>query len=44
MQYVNNSLVFAIGTTLATLVVSFLAAYAFARITFPGSGLVMWIC
>ncbi len=43
MQYVNNSLVFAIGTTLATLVVSFLAAYAFARITFPGSGLVMWI-
>jgi ABC-type glycerol-3-phosphate transport system permease component len=42
-QYTRNSFVFAIGTTLATLVVSFLAAYAFARIQFPGSGVVLWI-
>jgi ABC-type glycerol-3-phosphate transport system permease component len=42
-QYTRNSLVFALGTTLATLVVSFLAAYAFARIQFPGSGIVLWI-
>lgn len=42
-QYTRNSLVFALGTTLATLVVSFLAAYAFARIQFPGSGVVLWV-
>jgi trehalose/maltose transport system permease protein len=42
-QYVRNSLVFATGTTFATLLVSFLAAYAFARIQFPGSGILMWI-
>lgn len=42
-QYIRNSLTFAIGTTLVTLVVSFLAAYAFARIQFPGSGVVLWI-
>ncbi len=42
-QYIRNSLTFALGTTLATLVVSFLAAYAFARIEFPGSGVVLWI-
>lgn len=42
-QYVQNSLTFAMGTTLATLVVSYLAAYAFARIQFPGSGILMWI-
>ncbi len=41
-QYVRNSLVFAVGTTFATLLVSFLAAYAFARIQFPGSGILMW--
>lgn len=42
LQYVRNSLLFAIGTTFATLFVSFLAAYAFARIEFPGSGILMW--
>jgi ABC-type glycerol-3-phosphate transport system permease component len=41
--YVRNSLAFAVGTTLVTLVVSFLAAYAFARIQFPGSGVILWI-
>ncbi len=42
-QYVRNSLTFAIGTTFVTLIVSYLAAYAFARIEFPGSGVVLWI-
>jgi ABC-type glycerol-3-phosphate transport system permease component len=42
-QYVRNSLVFAVSTTFATLLVSFLAAYAFARIQFPGSGIILWI-
>jgi ABC-type glycerol-3-phosphate transport system permease component len=41
-QYVFNSLTFALATTLATLVVSYLAAYAFARIQFPGSGIILW--
>ncbi len=40
--YVRNSLIFALGTTLLTLLVSFLAAYGFARIPFPGSGLLLW--
>src|SRR5581483_11071145 len=42
-DYVRNSLVFALATTFATLVVSYLAAYAFARISFPGSNILMWI-
>ncbi len=42
-DYVRNSLVFALATTFATLFVSYLAAYAFARISFPGSNLLMWI-
>ncbi|MCS7259178.1 MAG: carbohydrate ABC transporter permease [Anaerolineae bacterium] len=42
LDYVRNSLVFALATTLVTLVVSFLAAYAFARIRFPGSSIIMW--
>lgn len=42
LQYVRNSLTFALATTLATLVISYLAAYAFARIQFPGSGILMW--
>jgi ABC-type glycerol-3-phosphate transport system permease component len=40
--YFRNSLIFALGTTLATLVVSFMAAYAFARIRFPGSNIILW--
>jgi ABC-type glycerol-3-phosphate transport system permease component len=41
-RYVRNSLAFAVITTGVTLVVSYLAAYAFARIQFPGSGAIMW--
>jgi ABC-type glycerol-3-phosphate transport system permease component len=41
--YLRNSFLFALSTTLATLSVSYLAAYAFARIRFPGSGVLMWI-
>jgi ABC-type glycerol-3-phosphate transport system permease component len=43
LQYAQNSLVFALATTFATLIVSYLAAYAFARIQFKGSGILMWI-
>lgn len=41
--YLRNSLLFATFTTFLTLLVSYLAAYAFARIRFPGSNLLMWI-
>src|SRR3972149_6180833 len=41
--YLRNSFLFSICTTLFTLLVSFLAAYAFARIQFPGSGILLWI-
>jgi len=43
LQYTVNSLIFAVGTTLLTLIVSFIAAYAFARIRFPGSEAILWI-
>jgi ABC-type glycerol-3-phosphate transport system permease component len=43
VEYTRNSLLFATATTLVTLAVSFLAAYAFARIPFPGSGILMWV-
>lgn len=42
-DYTRNSIVFALATTATTLLVSYLAAYAFARIQFPGSGLILWI-
>lgn len=42
-EYTRNSIFFALATTIVTMVVSYLAAYAFARIRFPGSGLLMWI-
>lgn len=42
-EYVRNSIIFAAATTLVTLAVSFMAAYAFARLRFPGSGLILWI-
>ena len=42
-DYTRNSIVFALGTTAVTLLVSYLAAYAFARIQFPGSGIILWI-
>src|ERR671922_587686 len=40
--YLRNSFLFALSTTLITLLVSYLAAYAFARIRFPGSGVLLW--
>jgi ABC-type glycerol-3-phosphate transport system permease component len=43
MEYTRNSVIFSLATTLGTLFVSFLAAYAFARIPFPGSGLLLWV-
>jgi ABC-type glycerol-3-phosphate transport system permease component len=43
VEYVRNSLIFATATALATLVVSYLAAYAFARLQFPGGGVILWI-
>ncbi len=42
LQYTRNSLIFALSTTLVSLLVSFIAAYAFARIQFPGSGVILW--
>ncbi len=42
-EYVRNSLIFAVATTAVTLVVSYLAAYAFARLQFPGSGVILWV-
>lgn len=42
IEYIRNSIVFSIATTGVTLVASFLAAYAFARIQFPGSGIILW--
>jgi ABC-type glycerol-3-phosphate transport system permease component len=43
LQYARNSFLFALSTTLLTIVVSYLAAYAFARIQFRGSDFLMWI-
>ncbi len=42
-DYTRNSILFAGQTMLLTLVVSFLAAYAFARIQVRGSGILLWI-
>lgn len=42
LAYIRNSIIFALATTFVTMVVSYLAAYAFARIRFPGSGLLLW--
>ena len=42
-RYVFNSFTFAGMTALVTVSVSFLAAYAFARIPFPGRTLLMWL-
>jgi len=38
--YFRNSLIFAIGSSAVSVVVSALAAYALARIRFPGSGII----
>jgi ABC-type glycerol-3-phosphate transport system permease component len=42
LEYTRNSFLFALATTSVTIVVSYLAAYAFARIQFRGSGFLMW--
>lgn len=42
-EYTRNSIVFAVETTFFTLFVSFLAAYAFARIQVCGSGILLWV-
>lgn len=42
-EYIRNSFIFALTTTLVTLVVSYMAAYAFARLQFPGSGFILWV-
>jgi ABC-type glycerol-3-phosphate transport system permease component len=41
--YLRNSIIFSVATTFVSLLVSYLAAYAFARIKFPGSGIILWI-
>ncbi|HSV86689.1 MAG TPA: carbohydrate ABC transporter permease [Levilinea sp.] len=43
LQYIRNSLVFAISTALVSLLVSFLAGYAFARTNFRGSSIILWV-
>jgi ABC-type glycerol-3-phosphate transport system permease component len=42
LEYTRNSFLFALATSLVTLVVSYLAAYAFARYQIRGSGFLMW--
>jgi ABC-type glycerol-3-phosphate transport system permease component len=42
-EYIRNSLTFSIGTTFLTVGVSFMAAYAFARIKVPGRNLLLWL-
>lgn len=42
LEYTRNSIVFALATTIVTLVVSYLAAYAFARLRIRGSGILLW--
>jgi multiple sugar transport system permease protein len=42
-DYTRNSVIFSVETTFLTLLVSFLAAYAFARIQVRGSGILLWI-
>lgn len=43
LDYTRNSFIFAGATTFVTLLVSYLAAYAFARIRFPGSDILLWV-
>jgi len=43
VAYTRNSIVFSLATTVGTLVVSFLAAYAFARLRIRGSGVLLWV-
>jgi multiple sugar transport system permease protein len=41
--YIENSIVFSVGTTLATVVFSFLAAYAFARLDVRGKDVLLFL-
>lgn len=43
VEYTRNSIVFSVGTTVTTLIVSYLAAYAFARLRIRGSGILLWV-
>jgi ABC-type glycerol-3-phosphate transport system permease component len=43
VAYLRNSIVFGIATTVGSLFISFLAAYAFARIDFPGASILLWV-
>jgi ABC-type glycerol-3-phosphate transport system permease component len=43
VRYVENSLVFSLGTTLLTVVVSFVAAYAFVRLDVRGKDVILWL-
>lgn len=43
LRYTLNSLVFASTTALITVLFCFMAAYAFARIRFRGSGFLLWL-
>lgn len=42
-RYLTNSLIFAIGSSALSVVFSFLAAYALARVRFPGSNVVFML-
>jgi ABC-type glycerol-3-phosphate transport system permease component len=42
LAYSRNSIVFAMLTTMITLILGFMAAYGFARIRFPGSHILLW--
>lgn len=41
-QYVRNSLIYAAGSAVVSVLIAFFAAYAFARLRFRGSGLAMF--
>jgi ABC-type glycerol-3-phosphate transport system permease component len=41
-EYTRNSVVLALGSSLISVGVSYMAAYAFARIRFPGSNFLLW--
>jgi len=43
VEYTRNSIVFSVGTTVTTLIVSYLAAYAFARLRIRGSSILLWV-
>jgi len=43
VDYTRNSIIFALATTAVPLIVSYLAAYAFARIQVRGSGIILWM-